>query len=120
MGNFWADDTGTAKRPGHARCMAGAWLPKSIANARVLWNHLNTPCGRRLVRKGEQILMQATILVTGGAGFIGSNFVLDWLEHEPDRIIDLDRLTYAGNLQNLAQVLDHAKHLLVTGNISDS
>lgn len=64
--------------------------------------------------------MQSTILVTGGAGFIGSNFVLDWLQHEPDRIINLDRLTYAGNLQNLDEVLDHPGHVLVTGNISDS
>lgn len=71
-------------------------------------------------KRGRQNLMQSTILVTGGAGFIGSNFVLDWLQHEPDRIINLDRLTYAGNLQNLDEVLDHPGHVLVTGNISDS
>jgi dTDP-glucose 4,6-dehydratase len=64
--------------------------------------------------------MQPTILVTGGAGFIGSNFVLDWLRHEQDRVVNLDRLTYAGNLQNLAEVLDHPGHTLVTGNVCDS
>ena len=42
------------------------------------------------------------ILVTGGAGFIGSNFVLDWLAQSDEQIINLDKLTYAGNLQNLA------------------
>ena len=44
------------------------------------------------------------ILVTGGAGFIGSNFILDWLEHEQTPIINLDKLTYAGNLENLATI----------------
>ena len=42
------------------------------------------------------------ILVTGGAGFIGSNFVLDWLKHSDEPVVNLDKLTYAGNLQNLA------------------
>ena len=44
------------------------------------------------------------ILVTGGAGFIGSNFVVDWLSGSGEPIVNLDRLTYAGNLQNLASV----------------
>jgi dTDP-glucose 4,6-dehydratase len=43
-----------------------------------------------------------TILVTGGAGFIGSNFVLDWLAQCDETVVNLDKLTYAGNLQNLA------------------
>jgi|GEM_PF-2337980 len=43
-----------------------------------------------------------TILVTGGAGFIGSNFVLDWLALSDESIVNLDKLTYAGNLENLA------------------
>ena len=48
------------------------------------------------------------ILVTGGAGFIGANFVLDWLEHSAEPVVNLDRLTYAGNLGNLASVNDDA------------
>ena len=44
------------------------------------------------------------ILVTGGAGFIGSNFILDWLAAGSEPVINLDRLTYAGNLENLASV----------------
>lgn len=42
------------------------------------------------------------ILVTGGAGFIGANFVLDWLAHHDEPVINVDKLTYAGNLENLA------------------
>ena len=45
------------------------------------------------------------ILVTGGAGFIGSNFILDWLAHEQTPIVNLDKLTYAGNLDNLSAVM---------------
>ena len=44
------------------------------------------------------------ILVTGGAGFIGSNFVLDWLTHSDEPVVNLDLLTYAGNLENLASI----------------
>ena len=43
-----------------------------------------------------------SIFITGGAGFIGSNFVLDWLRHHDEPIINLDKLTYAGNVDNLA------------------
>ena len=63
--------------------------------------------------------MQPTILVTGGAGFIGSNFVLDWLQHERDRIIDLDALTYAGSRDNLRGIAADSRHELVVGNICD-
>ena len=45
-----------------------------------------------------------SILVTGAAGFIGSNFVLDWFEHNNESVISLDKLTYAGNLENLQSV----------------
>lgn len=59
------------------------------------------------------------ILVTGGAGFIGANFVLDWFSHTDETIITLDKLTYAGHLENL-QALDHDKrHLFVRGDIAD-
>lgn len=60
-----------------------------------------------------------TILVTGGAGFIGSNFVLDWLQQTDEAVINLDKLTYAGNLQNLAGLQGDARHLFVKGDIAD-
>ena len=60
-----------------------------------------------------------TILVTGGAGFIGSNFVLDWLAHSDETVINLDLLTYAGNIENLASLKNNAKHYFVQGNIGD-
>ena len=59
------------------------------------------------------------ILVTGGAGFIGSNFVLDWVQQSDERIVNLDKLTYAGNLENLAELDGDARHLFVHGDISD-
>ena len=64
--------------------------------------------------------MHQSIIVTGGAGFIGSNFVLHWLGNEHDRIVNLDRLTYAGNLQNLVDVIDGESHILATGSINDA
>ena len=64
--------------------------------------------------------MTSKILVTGGAGFIGSNFVLDWMEAASDGIINLDKLTYAGNLQNLASLEGNPNHIFVRGDIGDS
>ncbi len=61
-----------------------------------------------------------SILVTGGAGFIGANFVLDWLVHHDEPIINLDKLTYAGNLENLASLEGDARHIFVRGDISDT
>ncbi|WP_435606590.1 dTDP-glucose 4,6-dehydratase [Pseudomonas knackmussii] len=60
-----------------------------------------------------------TILVTGSAGFIGSNFVLDWLANHDEKVIGLDKLTYAGNLQNLADLEGDERHLFVHGDIGD-
>ena len=59
------------------------------------------------------------ILVTGGAGFIGSNFVLDWLAGEASPLLNLDKLTYAGNLGNLASLNGNPRHIFVKGDISD-
>ncbi|AZY52107.1 dTDP-glucose 4,6-dehydratase [Bordetella avium] len=59
------------------------------------------------------------IIVTGGAGFIGSNFILDWLAGEQEAVVNLDALTYAGNLENLADLAGDARHLFVQGNICD-
>jgi len=59
------------------------------------------------------------ILVTGGAGFIGSNFVLDWLEGSDEPVVNLDKLTYAGNLENLATIEGDSRHVFVQGDICD-
>src|SRR5215207_6526036 len=59
------------------------------------------------------------ILVTGGAGFIGSNFVLDWLAGSAEPVVNLDALTYAGNLVNLASLRDGGRHRFVEGDIVD-
>ncbi|HEV2516473.1 MAG TPA: dTDP-glucose 4,6-dehydratase [Devosia sp.] len=60
-----------------------------------------------------------TILVTGGAGFIGSNFVLDWLAANDEPVVTLDALTYAGNLANLAPLNGDSRHQFVRGSIGD-
>lgn len=59
------------------------------------------------------------ILVTGGAGFIGSNFVLDWLARNDEPVINFDKLTYAGNLNNLSSIKDDPRHIFVKGDICD-
>ena len=59
------------------------------------------------------------ILVTGGAGFIGANFVLDWIAATGEPVINLDVLTYAGNLENLAALQGDARHVFVRGDITD-
>ncbi|HUN87295.1 MAG TPA: dTDP-glucose 4,6-dehydratase [Terriglobales bacterium] len=63
--------------------------------------------------------MNDAIIVTGGAGFIGSNFVLQWLAREPAPLTNLDALTYAGNLANLASVADHSRYQFAHADIND-
>jgi dTDP-glucose 4,6-dehydratase len=63
--------------------------------------------------------MSESLLVTGGAGFIGANFVLDWLAFERAPIVNLDKLTYAGNLHSLASVMPDPRHTFVQGDIND-
>ncbi|HAQ26209.1 MAG TPA: dTDP-glucose 4,6-dehydratase [Pseudomonas sp.] len=60
-----------------------------------------------------------TVLVTGSAGFIGANFVLDWLAASDEPIVSLDKLTYAGNLANLQSVEANSRHIFVQGDITD-
>ncbi|MDE2428349.1 MAG: dTDP-glucose 4,6-dehydratase [Burkholderiales bacterium] len=59
------------------------------------------------------------IVVTGGAGFIGANFVLSWLAQSDEAVLNYDKLTYAGNLNNLASLRDDARHIFVQGDIND-
>src|SRR5271170_8266212 len=66
------------------------------------------------------LVSEQTILVTGGAGFIGSNFVLDWIREESGSVINLDKLTYAGNLGNLASLESEPRHIFVRGDICDA
>src|SRR6202790_5721364 len=63
--------------------------------------------------------MEDLIFVTGGAGFIGSNFILQWIASEPARIVNLDKLTYAGNLNNLHAIEAHPRYRFEQGDIVD-
>ncbi len=60
------------------------------------------------------------IFVTGGAGFIGANFVLDWLQEHNEPVVNIDKLTYAGNLESLASLQDDSRHIFVHGDIGDA
>ena len=71
------------------------------------------------VRQGGVYFGEAMILVTGGAGFIGSNFVLDWLAESDEAVINLDKMTYAGNLENLTALRADSRHVFVQGDIAD-
>ena len=64
--------------------------------------------------------MDTGILVTGGAGFIGSNFVLDWIRSGKGHVVNVDALTYASNLANLASLEGNPRHVFVHGNICDA
>lgn len=60
------------------------------------------------------------IFVTGGAGFIGANFILDWLATSDEPVVNIDKLTYAGNLENLASLEQDKRHIFVQADIGDS
>jgi dTDP-glucose 4,6-dehydratase len=74
----------------------------------------------RLTEEAEEIVCDDSILVTGGAGFIGSNFVLDWLAAGRGSVVNLDKLTYAGNPENLASIEESAAYTFVQGDICDA
>jgi dTDP-glucose 4,6-dehydratase len=61
-----------------------------------------------------------TIIVTGAAGFIGSNFVLDWFKHSDEMVLSFDLLTYAGNIDNLSSIGSDKKHIFIKGDIGDT
>jgi dTDP-glucose 4,6-dehydratase len=69
---------------------------------------------------GWSDMVDDVILVTGGAGFIGGSFVRQWIGEETGRVVNLDALTYAGNLDSLAAVRDNPRHHFVHGNICDA
>jgi dTDP-glucose 4,6-dehydratase len=69
---------------------------------------------------GTNKFMRNTILVTGGAGFIGSNFLLSWMKHTGSEAVNLDLLTYAGNAANLAALEDEPRYMFVLGDICDA
>jgi dTDP-glucose 4,6-dehydratase len=64
--------------------------------------------------------MNKTIIVTGGAGFIGSNFVLTWVKQGLGKVVNLDKLTYAGNRENLSEIAGNPDHIFVQGDIGDA
>ncbi len=83
--------------------------------------------GRRTMRrrteegrgKSSSVMLPANILVTGGAGFIGSNFIQGWLEEARGAVINIDKGTYAAGANNLAQLNDDGRHQLIAGDIAD-
>ena len=93
-----------------------AWLPCD-QNGKA--QSTGQPPGGQNQQTGSARQHTMTLLVTGGAGFIGSNFVLDWLAQCDETIVNLDKLTYAGNLDNLASLAADPRHVFVRGDIGD-
>lgn len=76
-------------------------------------------CKSKVQVKNDNFKDSRMILVTGGAGFIGSNFVLDWLMQSDEGIVNLDKLTYAGNMNNLTALQADCRHVFVRADICD-
>ncbi len=68
---------------------------------------------------GKATALNSTILVTGAAGFIGSNFVLEWIREQGSKVVSLDKLTYAGNRRNLSSLDGDPRHIFVQGDVTD-
>ncbi len=83
--------------------------------------HESANCSALRCRNSPELkTYPVAILVTGGAGFIGANFVLDWFAESDEQVINLDKLTYAGNLQTLASLEGNPRHVFVKADINDS
>jgi dTDP-glucose 4,6-dehydratase len=80
----------------------------------------NQPHNPEPPASGRNLTGKPMIFVTGGAGFIGANFVLEWLANIDEPVLNLDKLTYAGNLENLASLKGDARHVFVQGDIGDA
>src|SRR5438045_8253970 len=98
------------------KCSRSAWRPRATCPPRAA---LRAERARKGLWYRSAHRAEHMIFVTGGCGFIGSCFVLDWLEQEDEPILNLDALTYAGHLGNLAPVERHARYHFVRGDIRD-
>ena len=98
--------------------IAGTLPPTNDALSTVFWNNSVIRRGTPGTLYWSQSSMR-TILVTGGAGFIGSNFVLQWLHEVASPLVNLDKLTYAGNINNLSSITGDERHHFIRGDICD-
>jgi dTDP-glucose 4,6-dehydratase len=88
-----------------------------VGHAKLIGEYTN-PSGQRIHQRVIDI--SDTIVVTGGAGFIGSNFVLEWFKSDGASLVNLDAFTYAGNAENLQSLKSDQRHRLVCGDICDA
>jgi dTDP-glucose 4,6-dehydratase len=95
----------------HRVASTAAGFPIDFSNACGYFVPADADCSWIVVKK--------MIVITGGAGFIGGNFVLDWLSQSDEPVVNLDKLTYAGNLDTLRSLAGDARHIFVHGDIGD-